>query len=135
MEINWLNLVFEEMAESKGLSELGVLVAQLESVVHSGSHKPLQPLMCFDLLSDLLSTLERASKVHITFSILFFLEIAIFGAFSSSVVDRKSMILALSFLKRWEYACRSWNSIQWTLREVKCLESIFALFSIPFSST
>jgi hypothetical protein len=130
--------VFEEMAESKGLSELGVLVAQLESVVHSGSHKPLQPLMCFDLLSDLLSTLERASKVHITtttFSILFFLEIAIFGAFRSSVVDRKSMILALSFLKLWEYACGSWNSIQWALREVKCLESIFALFSIPFSST
>jgi len=62
LEINWSDFVSEEMAESKGLSELGVLVAQLESVVHSGSHKPLQPLMCFDLLSDLLSTLERASK-------------------------------------------------------------------------
>lgn len=125
-----MNFVFEEMAESKGLSELGVLVAQLESVVHSGSHKPLQPLMCFDLLSDLLSTLERASKVHISPPPL-----AIFGAFSSSIVDRKSMILALSFLKLWEYARGSWNSIQRALREVKCLEGIFALFSIPFSST
>lgn len=51
------------MADGGGLSELGVLVAQLESVVHSGSQKPLQPLMCFDLLSDLLSTLDRESKV------------------------------------------------------------------------
>lgn len=50
------------MADGGGLSELGVLVAQLESVVHSGSQKPLQPLMCFDLLSDLLSTLDRESK-------------------------------------------------------------------------
>ena len=52
------------MADGGGLSELGVLVAQLESVVHSGSQKPLQPLMCFDLLSDLLSVLDRESKVR-----------------------------------------------------------------------
>lgn len=51
------------MSDGGGLSELGVLVAQLESVVHSASQKPLQPLMCFDLLSDLLSTLDKESKV------------------------------------------------------------------------
>jgi hypothetical protein len=53
------------MADGGGLSELGVLVAQLESVVHSGSQKPLQPLMCFDLLSDL----DRESKVSCAIAI------------------------------------------------------------------
>lgn len=53
------------MADGGGLSELGVLVAQLESVVHSASQKPLQPLMCFDLLSDLLSTIDKESKVKL----------------------------------------------------------------------
>lgn len=51
------------MAEGGELSKLGILVAQLESIVHSGTQKPLQPLICFDLLSDLLSTLEQESKV------------------------------------------------------------------------
>ncbi|KAH9566013.1 hypothetical protein CY35_04G109200 [Sphagnum magellanicum] len=50
------------MGEGFVLSKLGILVAQLESIVHSGSVKPLQPLLCFDLLSDLLSTLDQESK-------------------------------------------------------------------------
>ncbi len=52
------------MGEGFVLSKLGILVAQLESIVHSGSVKPLQPLLCFDLLSDLLSTLDQESKVR-----------------------------------------------------------------------
>lgn len=45
-----------------GLSKLDILVAQLESIVISASLQPPDPLICFDLLSDLLSSLQLHSK-------------------------------------------------------------------------
>lgn len=45
------------------LSRFGVLVAQLESIVASAAHKSPDPLLCFDLLSDLISALAEESKV------------------------------------------------------------------------
>ncbi|MCO5556473.1 hypothetical protein L7F22_010022 [Adiantum nelumboides] len=50
------------MGNGAALSKLDILVAQLESIVASASLKPPDPLICFDLLSDLLSSLERQSK-------------------------------------------------------------------------
>ncbi|XVF20554.1 hypothetical protein REPUB_Repub12eG0010500 [Reevesia pubescens] len=44
--------------ENVPLSRFGVLVAQLESIVASASQKSPDPLLCFDLLSDLLSALD-----------------------------------------------------------------------------
>ncbi|KAF3679482.1 putative T-complex protein 1 subunit zeta-like [Capsicum annuum] len=44
------------------LSRFGVLVAQLESIVASAAHKSPDPLLCFDLLSDLISALAEESK-------------------------------------------------------------------------
>ncbi|KAK6150970.1 hypothetical protein DH2020_015902 [Rehmannia glutinosa] len=44
------------------LSRFGVLVAQLESIVASAAHKPPDPLLCFDLLSDLISAVEEEPK-------------------------------------------------------------------------
>lgn len=56
------------------LSRFGVLVAQLESIVFTSAHKSPDPLLCFDLLSDLISAINEESKVlfPIYFSILFF---------------------------------------------------------------
>ncbi|KAL3630335.1 hypothetical protein CASFOL_023319 [Castilleja foliolosa] len=48
--------------ENAQLSRLGVLVAQLESIVASATHKPPDPLLCFDLLSDLISAIEEETK-------------------------------------------------------------------------
>ncbi|CAI9110693.1 OLC1v1010761C1 [Oldenlandia corymbosa var. corymbosa] len=48
--------------ENVPLSRFGVLVAQLESIVASASHKPPDPLLCFDLLSDLLSAIDEEPK-------------------------------------------------------------------------
>ncbi|KAL8476600.1 hypothetical protein ACS0TY_029047 [Phlomoides rotata] len=48
--------------ENAMLSRLGVLVAQLESIVASAAHKPPDPLLCFDLLSDLISAVEEDPK-------------------------------------------------------------------------
>ncbi|KAK4393626.1 protein SWEETIE [Sesamum angolense] len=45
------------------LSRFGVLVAQLESIVASAAHKPPDPLLCFDLLSDLISAVDEEQKV------------------------------------------------------------------------
>lgn len=45
------------------LSRFGVLVAQLESIVASASHKSPDALLCFDLLSDLISAIAEESKV------------------------------------------------------------------------
>ncbi|KAH0698254.1 hypothetical protein KY290_016160 [Solanum tuberosum] len=44
------------------LSRFGVLVAQLESIVASASHKSPDALLCFDLLSDLISAIAEESK-------------------------------------------------------------------------
>lgn len=49
--------------ENMELSRLSVLVAQLESIVASAAHKPPDALLCFDLLSDLISAIEEESKV------------------------------------------------------------------------
>lgn len=45
------------------LSRFGVLVAQLESIVASATHKSPDPLLCFDLLSDLISAINEEPKV------------------------------------------------------------------------
>lgn len=49
------------------LSRFGVLVAQLESIVASAAHKPPDSLLCFDLLSDLISAIEEEPKVILCF--------------------------------------------------------------------
>ncbi|KAK6255693.1 hypothetical protein SCA6_016998, partial [Theobroma cacao] len=51
--------------ENVPLSRFGVLVAQLESIVASASQKSPDPLLCFDLLSDLLSALDDEPKESI----------------------------------------------------------------------
>ncbi|PWA87585.1 HEAT repeat-containing protein [Artemisia annua] len=48
--------------ENVPLSRFGVLVAQLESIVASASHKLPDPLLCFDLLSDLISAIHEEPK-------------------------------------------------------------------------
>ncbi|KAL7606152.1 hypothetical protein Lser_V15G19771 [Lactuca serriola] len=48
--------------ENVPLSRFGVLVAQLESIVASASHKLPDPLLCFDLLSDLISSIHDEPK-------------------------------------------------------------------------
>ncbi|XAR51547.1 hypothetical protein NMG60_11006202 [Bertholletia excelsa] len=48
--------------ENIPLSRFGVLVAQLESIVASAPHKPPDALLCFDLLSDLLSAIDEEPK-------------------------------------------------------------------------
>lgn len=45
------------------LSRFGVLVAQLESIVASAAHKRPDPLLCFDLLSDLINAIDEEPKV------------------------------------------------------------------------
>ncbi|KAK7304321.1 hypothetical protein VNO77_45189 [Canavalia gladiata] len=47
------------------LSRFGVLVAQLESIVASAVHKSPEPLLCFDLLSDLISAIDEDTKENI----------------------------------------------------------------------
>ncbi|XP_058187917.1 protein SWEETIE-like isoform X1 [Rhododendron vialii] len=47
------------------LSRFGVLVAQLESIVASSAHKPPDSLLCFDLLSDLVSAIDEEPKESI----------------------------------------------------------------------
>ncbi|GAU16516.1 hypothetical protein TSUD_167460 [Trifolium subterraneum] len=47
------------------LSRFGVLVAQLESIVSSSAHKSPEPLLCFDLLSDLISAIDEDTKDNI----------------------------------------------------------------------
>ncbi|XP_071711040.1 protein SWEETIE [Rutidosis leptorrhynchoides] len=48
--------------ENVPLSRFGVLVAQLESIVASASHNLPDPLLCFDLLSDLISSIHEEPK-------------------------------------------------------------------------
>ncbi|KAK6913493.1 hypothetical protein RJ641_023094 [Dillenia turbinata] len=45
--------------ENVPLSRFGVLVAQLESIVASASQQPPDALLCFDLLSDLISSIDE----------------------------------------------------------------------------
>ncbi|KAI4389310.1 hypothetical protein MLD38_001547 [Melastoma candidum] len=47
------------------LSRFGVLVAQLESIVASASQQPPEPLLCFDLLSDLISAIDEEPQESI----------------------------------------------------------------------
>lgn len=60
------------MREDVQLSRFGVLVAQLESIVASAAHKLPDPLLCFDLLSDLISAVEEEPKVRYL-CVLFFI--------------------------------------------------------------
>ncbi|BBN09583.1 HEAT repeat-containing protein 5 [Marchantia polymorpha subsp. ruderalis] len=50
------------MAEASKLSKLNIIVAQLESIVAAAAHKLPEPLICFDLLVDLLSTIDQEPK-------------------------------------------------------------------------
>ncbi|XP_027929548.1 protein SWEETIE isoform X2 [Vigna unguiculata] len=52
-------------APAAPLSRFGVLVAQLESIVASAVHKSPQPLLCFDLLSDLITAIDEDTKENI----------------------------------------------------------------------
>lgn len=52
--------------ENAPLSRFGVLVAQLESLVASVSQKSPDALLCFDLLSDLVSAIDDESKESIS---------------------------------------------------------------------
>ncbi|XP_020536843.1 protein SWEETIE isoform X2 [Jatropha curcas] len=52
--------------ENIPLSRFGVLVAQLESIVASSSQKSPDPLLCFDLLSDLISAIDEEPKESIS---------------------------------------------------------------------
>ncbi|KAK7374934.1 hypothetical protein VNO80_08377 [Phaseolus coccineus] len=52
-------------AAAAPLSRFGVLVAQLESIVASAVHKSPQPLLCFDLLSDLITAIDEDTKENI----------------------------------------------------------------------
>ncbi|EEF45628.1 conserved hypothetical protein [Ricinus communis] len=51
--------------ENVPLSRFGVLVAQLESIVASSSQQSPDPLLCFDLLSDLISAIDEEPKESI----------------------------------------------------------------------
>ncbi|CAN6482956.1 unnamed protein product [Victoria cruziana] len=48
--------------EGVPLSRFGILVAQLESIAKSGNQQPPDPLLCFDLLSDLVSAVDEEPK-------------------------------------------------------------------------
>ncbi|XP_057950084.1 protein SWEETIE isoform X2 [Malania oleifera] len=51
--------------ENVPLSRFGVLVAQLESIVASAAQQPPDAILCFDLLSDLLSAIDEEPKESI----------------------------------------------------------------------
>ena len=57
--------------ENVPLSRFGVLVAQLESVGASASQQSPDPLLSFDLLSDLLSAIDEEPRVLSLFFLLF----------------------------------------------------------------
>ncbi|CAN6482961.1 unnamed protein product [Victoria cruziana] len=48
--------------EGVPLSRFGILVAQLESIAKSANQQPPDPLLCFDLLSDLVSAVDEEPK-------------------------------------------------------------------------
>uniref|UniRef100_A0A1J3HBB6 HEAT repeat-containing protein 5B n=1 Tax=Noccaea caerulescens TaxID=107243 RepID=A0A1J3HBB6_NOCCA len=53
------------VSDNVPLSRFGVLVAQLESIVASASQKSPDPLLCFEILSDLISALDEEPKESI----------------------------------------------------------------------
>ncbi|ESQ28765.1 hypothetical protein EUTSA_v10017993mg [Eutrema salsugineum] len=53
------------VSDNAPLSRFGVLVAQLESIVASASQKNPDPLLCFEILSDLISALDEEPKESI----------------------------------------------------------------------
>ncbi|GLT41167.1 hypothetical protein SLA2020_152510 [Shorea laevis] len=53
------------VGENVPLSRFGILVAQLESLVASASQKSPDALLCFDLLSDLISAIDEEPKESI----------------------------------------------------------------------
>lgn len=57
------------------LSRFGVLVAQLESIVASAVQQSPEPLLCFDLLSDLIAAIDEEPKVSpiLSHSVLMFI--------------------------------------------------------------
>ena len=57
--------------ENVPLSRFGVLVAQLESIGASASQQSPDPLLSFDLLSDLLSAIDEEPQVLSFFFLLF----------------------------------------------------------------
>ncbi|CAL0321677.1 unnamed protein product [Lupinus luteus] len=59
--MNNLPKTSEEIMEVP-LSRFGVLVAQLESIVASAPQQPPDQLLCFDLLSDLISAIDQDTK-------------------------------------------------------------------------
>ena len=66
--------------ENVPLSRFGVLVAQLESIGASASQQSPDPLLSFDLLSDLLSAIDEEPQV-LPFLSLFFLKRRVFYFF------------------------------------------------------
>ncbi|KAK3425934.1 hypothetical protein EUGRSUZ_F02484 [Eucalyptus grandis] len=58
-------MVKNYVRENVPLSRFGVLVAQLESIVASASQQPPDPLLCFDLLSDLISAIDEEPQESI----------------------------------------------------------------------
>ncbi|KAK4279829.1 hypothetical protein QN277_011541 [Acacia crassicarpa] len=50
------------MKDNVPLSRFGVLAAQLESIVASAAQQSPDPLLCFDLLSDLISAIDEGTK-------------------------------------------------------------------------
>ncbi|PON93486.1 Coatomer beta subunit [Trema orientale] len=58
-------MVRNYVRENVPLSRFGVLVAQLESIVASAAQQAPEPLLCFDLLSDLISAIDEEPKESI----------------------------------------------------------------------
>lgn len=69
------------------LSQFGVLVAQLESIVASAAHKSPDPLLCFDLLSDLISAINDEPKVFFL-SPLYFLHALLDQCYAAAFMSK-----------------------------------------------
>lgn len=54
------------------LSRLSVLAAQLESIAASAPQQPPDPILCFDLLSEVVNAIQEESKVRTLFLSSFF---------------------------------------------------------------
>lgn len=78
------------------LSRFGVLVAQLESIVASAPQQPPDQLLCFDLLSDLISAIDQDTKVTLIFSHLYLSLILVFS--DESMIFQEAVML-------WQRRC------------------------------
>jgi len=110
-------------APAAPLSRFGVLVAQLESIVASAVHKSPQPLLCFDLLSDLITAIDEDTKVSLSLSLspslslslyqpsIALLWICFFFFFARSFFRIISLVRYWLILKklRWFTVCSSRN--------------------------